>query len=414
MKMIDKNEIAKLINKIVYDCKIADIHTHLYDSSFGDLVMWGIDDLLTYHYLIAEMFRYRPDLPYETFWKMTKKEKAQLVWHEVFIKNSPVSEAASGVVIVLNKLGIDLKEKSLKKIHSYYSQIKIDDHIDKVFETANLKYVIMTNDPFDKKEQEVWEKQLPIDRRFLTALRLDGLLNDYENNFSEIKNQGFDVSLTMNEASIKGVKEFVEKWIFKLSPEYMAVSLPDDFMLYDCSIRCQLLIECILPLAEKFDLPLAMMIGVKRQINPLLQQAGDGLGRADISVISKLARQYPNVKFLITMLSRENQHELCITARKFRNIMPFGCWWFLNIPSIIEEMTYERIELLGLTMIPQHSDARVLDQLIYKWEHSRQVIAKVLTEKYYNLAQNGWSLPEEEIKRDVEKILGGGLLNQKK
>ena len=101
------------------------------------------------------------------------------------------------------------------------------------------------------------------------------------------------------------------------------------------------------------------------------------------------------------MLSRENQHELCVTARKFSNLMIFGCWWFLNNPSIIKEMTSERLELLGLSMIPQHSDARVLDQLLYKWQHSRSSISKVLTEKYIDLQASGLSVTDSEIKRDV-------------
>jgi len=107
------------------------------------------------------------------------------------------------------------------------------------------------------------------------------------------------------------------------------------------------------------------------------------------------------------MLSRENQHELCVTARKFPNLMIFGCWWFLNNPSIIEEMTRERVELLGLSMIPQHSDARVLDQLLYKWRHSREIIADVLGEKYTALAKSGWNAGESEIRRDVELLFGG-------
>ena len=44
----------------------------------------------------------------------------------------------------------------------------------------------------------------------------------------------------------------------------------------------------------------------------------------------------------------------------------------MNNPSVIEEITRERIELLGLSVIPQHSDARILDQLVYKWKHSRR------------------------------------------
>ena len=109
------------------------------------------------------------------------------------------------------------------------------------------------------------------------------------------------------------------------------------------------------------------------------------------------------------MLSRENQHELCVSSRKFPNLMIFGCWWFLNNPSIIREMTAERVELLGLSFVPQHSDARILDQLMYKWKHSRAVIADVLIEKYTDLAKAGWEATESEIKRDVKMLFGGNF-----
>ena len=56
-------------------------------------------------------------------------------------------------------------------------------------------------------------------------------------------------------------------------------------------------------------------------------------------------------------------------------------------------------------MIPQHSDARVLDQLIYKWDHSRELIGRVLTDKYTDLARTGWPLTEADIKRDVKLLL---------
>jgi hypothetical protein len=109
------------------------------------------------------------------------------------------------------------------------------------------------------------------------------------------------------------------------------------------------------------------------------------------------------------VLARENQHELCVLARKFRNLHIFGCWWFLNNPSLIDEMTRMRLELLGLSFTPQHSDARVLDQLIYKWTHSRQVISRVLVEKYGDLAATGWVPSREEIQRDVQKLFGGAF-----
>ena len=96
-------------------------------------------------------------------------------------------------------------------------------------------------------------------------------------------------------------------------------------------------------------------------------------------------------------------------ARKFRNLHVFGCWWFTNIPSLINEITRMRIELLGMSVTPQHSDARVLDQLIYKWRHSRQIITDVLTEKYVDLAQTGWVVTEADVRRDASELLGGAF-----
>jgi hypothetical protein len=344
---------------------------------------------------------------------MPKQKQAELIWDEIFIKNSPISEATRGVVTVLNELGLDVSGKDLNKIRRYFAGIPISQYIDKVFELSNVKYVIMTNDPFDKKEQPVWDNGGNTDSRFKTALRIDGLLNNFPQCSKEINNQGFKIASDKVEAnSIKAIKDFLKAWIEKMRPMYMAVSLPPDFSIDDGGTRAKLILECVLPIAREYKLPFAMMIGVKKLLNPALRLAGDGVGKADVETIAKLARDWPDVRFLVTMLSRENQHELCITARKFKNLVIFGCWWFLNNPSIIREMTAERIETLGLTMIPQHSDARVLDQLIYKWSHSRKIIAEVLAEKYFDIASAGWPVTEADIKRDVNRILGGQLLSQ--
>jgi hypothetical protein len=410
---MDLKKLKEQVGKIINETLIADIHTHIYSEAFGDLLLWGIDELLTYHYLVAELFRYRPDLDYEDYWNMPKQQQAELIWDEIFIKNSPVSEAARGVVTVLDELGLDVSGKDLNKIRRYFAEIPTGQYIDKVFELSNVKYVIMTNDPFDKKEQAVWDSSAHTDTRFKAALRLDGLLNNFPQCCREVNNQGFKITSDKVEAEVIGaIKDFLKAWIEKMNPIYMAVSLPPDFSTEDGSDRAKIILECVLPIALQYNLPFAMMIGVKKLLNPALKLAGDCVGKADIDVVAKLARDWPDVRFLVTMLSRENQHELCITARKFKNLMIFGCWWFLNNPSIIREITAERIETLGLTMIPQHSDARVLDQLIYKWSHSRKIIAEVLAEKYFDIAGAGWPVTEADIKRDVNRILGGQLLSQ--
>src|SRR5437879_11345366 len=84
--------VAKQIEDIVLSTPVVDVHTHLYDPAFKELLLWGIDDLLVYHYLVAESFRYL-GLPYEKFWSLSKIAQAELIWNALFIEHSPVSEA---------------------------------------------------------------------------------------------------------------------------------------------------------------------------------------------------------------------------------------------------------------------------------------------------------------------------------
>ena len=63
--------------------------------------------------------------------------------------------------------------------------------------------------------------------------------------------------------------------------------------------------------------------------------------------------------------------------------------------------------MLGTAFTAQHSDARVVDQLIYKWSHSCAVIAKVLATEYDKSLCSGWIATREEIRRDVWRLFGG-------
>jgi hypothetical protein len=165
----------------------------------------------------------------------------------------------------------------------------------------------------------------------------------------------------------------------------------------------------VLPACREFGIPLSLMIGVRRLVSPALRLAGDALGRADLRALEYLCREYPDNRFLVSVLSRENQHELCVYARKFANLMPFGCWWFLNNPSVVEEMTRERLEMLGTSFIPQHSDARILEQVIYKWRNTRRTVAPILTNSYRLLSEDGRAVTRADVRRDVVRLFRGNF-----
>ena len=88
--------LSKQIQNAVDSTPVIDIHTHLYDPAFKSLLLWGIDELLVYHYLVAEAFRFM-DLPYERFWSLSKRAQADLIWNALFLEHSPISEACRGV-----------------------------------------------------------------------------------------------------------------------------------------------------------------------------------------------------------------------------------------------------------------------------------------------------------------------------
>src|ERR1017187_1742997 len=119
---------ASQITDIVMSAPVTDIHTHLYDPAFKDLLLWGIDDLLVYHYLVAEAFRYL-DLPYDKFWSLSKTGQADLIWDVLFLRHSPVSEACRGVLTTLNALGLDVKKRDLPALRRWFASQNVDDHI---------------------------------------------------------------------------------------------------------------------------------------------------------------------------------------------------------------------------------------------------------------------------------------------
>lgn len=402
----DATGLRNTVNRLVRETPVTDIHTHLYAPAFGGLLLYGIDETLTYHYLIAETLRYA-EIPYDAFWALSKKEQGDLVWRTLFLEHTPLSEATRGVITVLKALGMDPATRDLAAYRAYFEGLDPSAYIDTVFNTANVKSAVMTNDPFDDLERPVWESGYTPDPRFHAVLRIDPLLNDWQGAVPRLSAWGYRVQDTLDDLALSEVRRFLEVWVKRMKPLYMAVSLPPDFCFPDQSHRAKLIEHCVLPVAREHNLPFALMIGVKRQVNPALKLAGDGVGTTSLDPLEYLCANFPQNKFMCTMLARENQHALCVAARKFRNLMVFGCWWFLNNPSLIEEMTQMRLELLGASIIPQHSDARVLDQILYKWEHSREIIARVLRHKYADLVASGWILREDELQRDVEDLLGG-------
>ena len=60
---LSSREILDTVQELLAATSFIDIHTHLFTPSLGKLGLWGIDELLTYHYLEAELFRSSSSTP---------------------------------------------------------------------------------------------------------------------------------------------------------------------------------------------------------------------------------------------------------------------------------------------------------------------------------------------------------------
>jgi hypothetical protein len=404
---IPTDQIHAAVDKELAAISFVDVHTHLFMPSLGPVGLWGIDELITYHYLEAELFRSSGITPAEYF-GLSKREKADRIWQALFVENAPVSESTRGVIAVLSAFKLPTSG-DLEEARAFFASRKVESHIKEVFRLAGITEAVMTNDPLDPEEAPMWEKGAERDPQFHPVLRLDRILNKWDQHWQILRDKGYDVTADASGRSVSEVRRFIAHWHEIMQPVYMACSLPDTFTYPEDGIRAKLLRESVLPSCREFGIPISLMIGVRYQVNPSLRLAGDAVGKADLRAVERLCSGFPDNRFLISVLSRENQHELCVYARKFANLMPFGCWWFLNNPSIVEEMTRERLEMLGTSFIPQHSDARVLEQVIYKWRNTRRTLGPVLTNMYRLMSEDGRPVTREDIRRDIIRLFRGNF-----
>jgi hypothetical protein len=401
--MLSSHQIRSAVDAELASTKFIDVHTHLFMPSLGGIGLWGIDELVTYHYLEAELFRSSSITPAEYF-TLSKPAQADLIWRTLFVEHAPVSEATRGVVSVLHAFDLPTSSSDLKKAREFFARRDYHEHIADVFKLAGISEVAMTNDPLDPEEAPLWEKDAPRHSQFHPVLRLDRILNKWPDHFQMLQSRGYKVDVDLGGNSISEVRRFLSVWSKLMRPVYMACSLPDTFAYPETSVRAKLLAEAVLPVCREFELPLSLMMGVRYLVNPALKLAGDAVGKADLRALERLCCEFPENRFLASVLSRENQHELTVYARKFSNLMLFGCWWFLNNPSVVEEITRERLEMLGTTFIPQHSDARILEQVIYKWRNTRRTLGPILANSYDLLSQDGRAVNVGDIQNDVRRL----------
>ena len=156
---ISFTDLPEIVSTAISNCQVIDLHTHLFPPEHNNLLLWGIDELLTYHYLVSEFFMVAPgNITHASFFILTKSQQADLVWEHLFQKRTPLSEAQIGVLTTLRKLGLNdlLKTKDLHSIRKWFATQNPTQHAENVFVISKVKYVVMTNIPFLATETSKW------------------------------------------------------------------------------------------------------------------------------------------------------------------------------------------------------------------------------------------------------------------
>jgi hypothetical protein len=328
---------------------------------------------------VAEYFMTAPStMSPEAFYAKSKQEQADIIWQALFIDRSPVSEACRGVITTLKILGLQeyIQSRDLEGIRQFYRDFRekgldgAEAFSELVYNTAGVEYAIMTNIPFESNEAQYWKpKRKEYPKQYRSALRVDPLLaGDRATVEAALKASGYDVTL-------EGARQYLRDWCDTMKPEYMMASTPHYMVMPEGSLvgvdkrgvnkdamkepfafvdmtsggdatncdpeedntasvidqNSDLLSDVLMAVCEERDLPVALKIGAHRGVNPSLKTAGDGVvAFADTGVLARLCSRFPKVRFLATFLSRNNQHEACVLASKFRNLHIYGCWWYVT------------------------------------------------------------------------------------
>ena len=162
---VDRVAIKSIVYSEVAAAKAIDLHTHLLPPSHGALCLWGIDELLTYHYLVAEFFMTAPpSITPQNFYEKNKREQADMIWKALFVDRTPISEACRGVISTLVAFGLtkEVHSRDLSAVRKFYKKFR-DNGVDgaekfseMVFRKAGIRYAVMTNIPFDPTETQHW------------------------------------------------------------------------------------------------------------------------------------------------------------------------------------------------------------------------------------------------------------------
>jgi glucuronate isomerase len=183
----------------------------------------------------------------------------------------------------------------------------------------------------------------------------------------------------------KALRGLFERFVMRQA-RACAVSLPPDFRPFDAGdLSPEGVFWSIAEHCQEYGLPFDLMIGVNRRVYRDGVYQGQDLfdGRTSLMQYQELFNAFPEVTFCVSVLTTGQNQELASYSWIFPNVVPFGHWWYSNIPCHIENDLRARLQAVPKTkLLGYYSDAYKLEFILPKYNMYRRILAKVLAEDF--------------------------------
>ena len=387
---------------------VDDWHTHLLGPRAGSrLSLYGIDHQLTYHYVRRKLFGGGYVDP-DTFYSWDIEKQGDFTWQTLFVDapSDCFDEGCRGVVVAMEALGLDPNSATLDQARQFYADTDPEEIQSRCMSLSGVRRMVGTQDVFNDEERDYYE-QGEWDESYLSGFRLDELVLHYPRAMAKLSAWGYNVESDPTQPGTAGeIRRFLYDWHARLpNVVYGACSFPPHCQVHDIStMEGSILHHAVLPVLKDLESPFFMMPGPIRQLQSQWREAGDGAGLSDMRPYQELVRRHQENAFFITPLHNANQYDASVMTCHNHNVMAIGHWWFNYHPGLVETDLRMRLEMTGDRFVPFNSDARVLENLIPKWRRFRQILAKVLTEKYLDLHDAGRRITRAGMARTLDTL----------
>ncbi len=418
MSKLDLQTLPQVISKTLNDPDFLlwDIHTHLFPPQAAELVRFGIDELLNYHYAYRQLLGFRRDITPEQFWKLPADRRADLSWETYFsqpadsiIHAMPVSEGFRAISTIFSGLGLDPNASDLREARSFFASVDSLEYHDRILKLAGISNVVGTNNPFDPVELKFYQSGQPWHPSFSAALRLDDLVLNPKSAFQFMREQfGLSVSEDLSESTCTAAREFCTQWMTGdqlPNVNYVGISFPPDFPWDDRGDpRVKVLEQIVIPACSETGTSLFLMPEPVRGLEPSMQNAGDYVGKMDSVAFGRFAQRHPEVDIWVSPLNFSSQFEMSALTCVLPHVSPWSTWWYNHQPGITNSLCDMRIEMHGENSWLFNSDARVLEQLYSKWTHFKQEFSGIATRQLARVIESGYEVSEDSIRKWISTL----------